>query len=211
MVKEFFIFRHGETDWNREQRLQGSTDIPLNDVGRRQATELHRFFLREPVDIFLSSDLSRALETAKIAAGNQEFRVIADSRFRETNLGKAEGLTVTEVIETFGEEVWRAWHSSISNSDCIRFPEGETKKQHLDRLFSALNEYALHYDYSKMAVATHGGALRRMIHHLRPDLKEPVKVPNCAIYKFEVEVESRIWKVDIVNLAARSSDGVQDE
>ncbi|NQD89088.1 histidine phosphatase family protein, partial [Paenarthrobacter sp. CM16] len=64
----FALVRHGQTDWNAERRLQGSTDIPLNDVGREQAREAVAFLSDQQWDTVVASPLSRAAETAEIIA-----------------------------------------------------------------------------------------------------------------------------------------------
>ena len=100
------LVRHGETDWNAARRIQGSTDIPLNDTGREQARETAaalaaRFAGQAPV--VASSDLSRARETAEIIA---EALGVAGPRLypqlRERSYGVAEGMTIEEYLERFG-------------------------------------------------------------------------------------------------------------
>jgi broad specificity phosphatase PhoE len=66
LPRSFYFVRHGETDWNKEGRIQGHTDIPLNATGRQQAEHAAPVFLRRPIDIIVTSNLSRAYETASI-------------------------------------------------------------------------------------------------------------------------------------------------
>ncbi len=102
-----FLIRHGETDWNRDRRIQGATDIPLNDTGREQAraaaAELTgRLDTRRPVGV-VSSDLSRARETAAIIAG--ELGLAAPTvypQLRERAYGEAEGMQIAEFHSRFG-------------------------------------------------------------------------------------------------------------
>lgn len=196
-MKKIYVFRHGETDWNKERRLQGSTDIPLNETGRHQALKLREFFRTWPVEVFLSSDLARAKETAEIAAGELDVEFVFDPRLRETNLGQAEGLTVDEVISRFGQEAWHKWHSSGSDFGNFRFPKGESKHEHLQRVFGAIEEFVHSTSFHAIGVATHGGAMRRLIHHLRPDLDSPVMVGNCSLYEISFEAERSLWTVDV--------------
>ncbi len=101
------IVRHGETDWNRDRRIQGATDIPLNDTGRDQARATGELLAQEldaslPVRV-VCSDLSRARETAAIIAealGADEPRVYPD--LRERMYGEAEGILVADFFERFG-------------------------------------------------------------------------------------------------------------
>lgn len=106
------LIRHGETDWNAARRIQGSTDIPLNDTGRRQARDAAAR-LRETLDphapvVLVSSDLSRARETAEIIAGELDLdgpHIYPE--LRERNYGVAEGMDTHEFFERFGD-----WHTA---------------------------------------------------------------------------------------------------
>src|SRR3954452_24611267 len=90
------LVRHGETDWNAEGRLQGHTDRPLNEYGRRQAKELAARLAGGHVDAIYASDLSRARETAEIVGERLGLTVVIDPDLRETNWGTWEGLTGDE-------------------------------------------------------------------------------------------------------------------
>lgn len=91
-----FLVRHGETDWNLQQRFQGSQDIPLNETGRTQARNLAATWDR-PVDLVVASPLSRARETAEILAAALGLPIHhLDRRLLERSFGRGEGLTVAE-------------------------------------------------------------------------------------------------------------------
>lgn len=202
-TKIFYVFRHGETDWNKATRLQGNTDIPLNETGRKQALVLRDFFTENPVDIFISSDLGRARETAEIALGDLQVPISLYPGLRETNLGQAEGLTYDEIIDRFGQKILDDWYAAGTKVgyekeiEDARFPGGESKKEHLSRVLSTLTGFARATPYARVGVATHGGTLRRLIHHMRPDLENPVMVGNCSLYEMRFEVGSGLWSVDI--------------
>ncbi|MET0734450.1 MAG: histidine phosphatase family protein [Microbacterium sp.] len=105
------LVRHGETDWNRERRIQGSTDIPLNDAGRAQAREtaeaLHAS-LGDEVPTVVASDLSRARETAEIIAAGLGTRVARlYPGLRERSYGEAEGVDAAEFSARWGD-----WHGA---------------------------------------------------------------------------------------------------
>ncbi len=193
-MKEFFLFRHGETDWNRLGRLQGSANIPLNKTGIRQAEALREFFDTWKMSStfktdshLVSSDLDRATATARIAfrcAPEAVLRV--DSRFRETHMGLAEGLTHKELVEAFGEEVWLNWIGLGSHSWQARFPEGESKGEVRDRALAAMKDLANDGDPGsdiRYAIATHGGLLRRLLHHFHPEVTKPIEVVNGAVFR----------------------------
>ncbi len=196
-LKTVFVFRHGETDWNREHRMQGGSDIPLNENGRKQAAFLAEFFRANPVDVFLSSDLIRAHDTARIARGDLDVPIIIDPRLRETNLGDAEGMLFTEAEAKFGKELIMQWRHVGPEYQHVRFPNGESKLEHLKRLLGALEDFLHSTPHRRIGVATHGGAIRRLIHHMRPELREPVSIGNCVTYRVLYSVETRAWDVDL--------------
>src|SRR5437764_2337856 len=86
-----FLFRHGETDWNREGRLQGHTDTLLNATGLAQAEALSETLRQHRLDAVLSSDLLRASTTGRIVADALGVPLFTDAGLRETNVGAAEG------------------------------------------------------------------------------------------------------------------------
>lgn len=92
-MRRLFLVRHGVTDWNEARRLQGASDIPLNDRGRDQARDAAPLFARiAPVETIVVSDLSRAQETAHIIAAEMGAAVLTDDRLRERSYGAWEGL-----------------------------------------------------------------------------------------------------------------------
>ena len=87
-----YIMRHGKTDWNKRHKLQGRTDIPLNDEGRIIAEKAHEEYKDIHFDVCYSSPLSRALETAKIVLKNRDIPIKTDERLVEMSFGKYEGI-----------------------------------------------------------------------------------------------------------------------
>lgn len=207
----FYVFRHGETDWNRLGRMQGSADIPLNSLGVAQAENLRSFFerpefasLKSDRELLLkhavSSPLARARETLRLALEMTEAEgslIRTDARWAETHLGQAEGLTRDEVTATFGEEIWMSWIGLGSASWHAKFPGGETKGEVRDRALRAFEDLADEGERNRRStwvVATHGGLLRRVLHHFHPDVQVPIDVVNCAVFKFTRE--NGIWSAE---------------
>ncbi len=197
MIKTLYAFRHGETDWNKQQRFQGRVDIPLNETGRQQALRLREFFKENPIEVMLSSDLGRALETARIAIGEQEIPLVIEPRIRETNLGDVEGMTHEEIIQKMGREVIENWRSISAETQDSRFPGGESKAEHLARILAGLNDFLKSTSYTRIGVSTHGGALRRFLHHIRPEQTEGLMVGNCALYEVKFDSAKGLWDVDL--------------
>ncbi len=137
------LVRHGETDWNAEGRLQGQTDRPLNDFGRRQARRLAEELEAEEFAAIYSSDLARAHETAAIVGERLGLPVVLDPDLREKDWGNWEGLTPVE-------------------RDRVEFV-GETTEAHQERTLQALRRIAeRHAGDDAVLVVTHGGSLRRV-------------------------------------------------
>jgi probable phosphoglycerate mutase len=183
-VKRLYIFRHGETDWNAEQRFQGHIDVPLNPRGRAQAEGLVETLRGFNLQIVLSSDLSRARETAEIVArGLGGIPHEIDARLREAHLGGAQGLTVTEIESKFGHELvhrWRSWQTTDAD---VSYPGGETGTEVLARVFAGLRDFLARTSFERVGVATHGGVIRRVMASLRPPGSDPVPIPNGVLYE----------------------------
>lgn len=87
-----YIMRHGKTDWNARRKLQGRTDIPLNEEGRIMAKKAGEEYHRIPFDVCYCSPLSRARETAEIVLQERNIPIIIDERLQEMSFGIFEGI-----------------------------------------------------------------------------------------------------------------------
>lgn len=182
MIKTLFLIRHGQTDWNVEERFQGHIDIPLNDVGREQARQLIPYFQKNPIQAVLSSDLVRASETAKIIAQPLGIEVYQHYGLREANLGAAQGMTRQEIEKQHGSDLAERWRSShVSDAD-VSYPGGETGNQVRQRALHAIETFLQAHPWERIGVATHGGVIRRIMHHLLPPNSPPVQIPNTVVY-----------------------------
>ncbi|MGH7046657.1 MAG: histidine phosphatase family protein [Stellaceae bacterium] len=173
-----FLFRHGETDWNREGRLQGHTDVPLNPTGLAQAEELARRLRPHRLDAVLSSDLSRALTTARIVAEALGLPLATDPGLRETSVGAAEGLIWADARARFGAELTERWYSDGN----VAFPGGETGAATLARGLAALRRYATAQPHLRIGVSTHGAMARQLLRHALPPGSPPARAPNTALF-----------------------------
>ena len=156
MTRQVVLWRHGRTAWNVAGRVQGQSDIPLDDVGRRQAREAAaRLATLEPYRI-VSSDLLRAAETAHILAEITGTAVEPDARFREMNFGEREGLTWREAWDRFPDGM-RAW----SEGDETQIPGSETHRQAGKRFAAALTDALEDLpEGGVLVVVAHGAVLR---------------------------------------------------
>jgi broad specificity phosphatase PhoE len=153
------LVRHGETDWNREHRWQGWADVPLNELGRRQAVELAARLRGVPLEAVYSSDLRRAYETAELVAAEHGLPVVADSGLREIDVGSWSGLTKPEIDERFGGE-WPA--------------DAETDDEHTARVRAAVSRILREHPTGTVLLVTHGGTMRALLD------APPERIENCA-------------------------------
>lgn len=158
-MKQIILWRHGQTDWNVENRFQGHSDIPLNSVGRYQAKQAARVLRDlEPTSI-ISSDLSRALATAEALADVTGLEVRVDKRLRETNGGSWEGKTGAENRAQDYERFIR-W---IDGNDDPAGGDGERRTEVAARALEAILATLDLKDRSleeRLVVVTHGGTAR---------------------------------------------------
>src|SRR3982751_2687844 len=106
------LVRHGETNWNRDGRIQGWSDVPLSDVGREQARELAADLAERPIGAIYSSDLRRAFETAEPLAQRRGLPIRSSPALRERNFGANEGRTSAEVAAELGTRSGSTWHGA---------------------------------------------------------------------------------------------------
>ena len=179
---DFYIFRHGETDWNKERRFQGSTDIPLNETGKEQALELKSKFQNLDVTHILCSDLIRAKQTAEIVFSDQNIKVEYFKELQECHLGDIEGMYRDEFDENYGDHFWEKWKNVNGEHMDFRFPNAESPREHLERLLRCLEGWGIRHPSARAAVSTHGGAIWRLIHFTEKNPELPETIPNCGLY-----------------------------
>ena len=158
----FFVFRHGQTDMNKQRRWQGkSVDSPLNDEGRRQARLLAKKMAQSRLDIIYSSPLKRALETAQIIGEALRVPVVADDRLTEASLGDTEGKTAEDIRRLFPKE-FADWHNLDDAFLDARFPHGESKREIQQKMIAAMTDLA-QKPYQNIGVAAHSAVIRYFI------------------------------------------------
>lgn len=163
MGRTLVLWRHGRTDWNDENRFQGSTDIPLNDVGIAQAERAARLLAALSPTAIVSSDLSRATQTAAPLARVTGLIVATDPDLRETNGGDWEGRVGADIRVNDGA-VFAAW---LDSENVVAGNTGERRSGVAERAHRAIVKAfePLGPDATLIAV-THGGASRCLIAHM---------------------------------------------
>lgn len=147
---ELIIIRHGETEWNRLERCQGISDIPLNETGREQARRLADSLRAEKLSAIFSSDLVRARETAETIADVHSLPVSFNRDLREMDQGEFEGLEFTHIRKQYSG-VLKKWTTDPEN---LRIPGGETLLEVQDRAWNAFHDiYRRHADERVLMVS----------------------------------------------------------
>ena len=153
--------RHGRTAWNVDGRYQGHSDVPLDAVGRFQATALGKHLSGEPFDLAISSDLSRARETAELLLGGRSLPIWSDSRWREMYFGPWEGLTWPQIVARFPT----ADGPPNAGGAFPHAPGGEGFDALCTRVSDALAEMLRgSLSGSRVLVVTHAGPLHALLH-----------------------------------------------
>lgn len=166
-----YIVRHGETYWNLTNRMQGQTNILLNETGRQQAENAANEISQLNIDKIYSSDLLRAKETAEIINKKINVTIIFDKRLREINYGDLEGKYRKDLSPDFWNEF---------RADPKKF-NAETPEELYNRICSLLNELP---DTNKnILFVTHGGAMR-MISYIENNNKFDYENYNRMNVKF---------------------------
>jgi probable phosphoglycerate mutase len=186
-----YLTRHGETDWNAAGRWQGHTDVPLNANGYRQARAVGHAVRGLGISAVVTSDLSRAYETARVAAEEIGLGIAyADQGLRERAFGPFEGLT-REECDRLHPAAWRAWVNEHLP------PEGAEGRAALAvRVTAAIGRaaQAVGAPDGAVLVVTHGGSLRAAV-STATDVPPP-PIANGAIWR--IEWEGRIVRAEAV-------------
>lgn len=197
----FWLIRHGETEWNANRRLQGWLDIPLSDIGFQQARQLatHLQGVTEPkFAAVLTSDLSRASETARIATEHLSLPLITSEQLRERNYGIYQGMDWAALTEGLAEQ-------RVDLRDPAQAVEGgESFEEFATRITTAFEAYAREYAGQHVLVFAHGGvvdiAWRRAEGHALT-VKRPGTILNTSINVFDVHPDGS-WEMGAWNQVA---------
>ncbi|HEX9672264.1 MAG TPA: histidine phosphatase family protein [Burkholderiales bacterium] len=199
------VIRHGETAWNREKRMQGTTDTPLSDVGREQARALGRRLAGHAFAALYTSDLARAWDTARAISEHTGREAVADPRLQERRFGIFEGLTAEEIVARYPEE-----HARFASRDPdYAVPGGESARSFTERCIGCLAEIAGCHPGGEVVVVTHGlvlDSLYRAAHGLDHGARRPVPLINASLNIFGYGYGRGAWRLelwgDISHLAA---------
>ena len=186
MPTTIVLIRHGETDWNRDNRFQGHADVPLNSTGREQVRELADRLAGESFSVAYTSPLRRASESAALLAERLGIEVRSSDALKEVDVGAWSGLTTEEVAARFPEGFarWVEWR-------CAGWTDGETYEELGRRVVHGLLEIAEEHDGERVLAVTHGGPIRTAaaaalgvpLHEVRDRLGP---IGNAAVVRIEI-------------------------
>lgn len=166
------LLRHGQTDWNIDLRLQGSTDIPLNETGRNQARLAASVLNREDWDVIIASPLSRAKDTADIVALELGMNVVVVPELIERSFGVAEGLDHAS---------WRKLYESHQHIEGL-----ESLEDLRTRTVQLLDLIANEYSGQRVLAVSHGAFIRKVLTIVtNSELpREGERLSNASLNKF---------------------------
>ena len=166
------LLRHGQTDWNIDLRLQGSTDIPLNETGRAQAMQAAAVLNREDWDVIIASPLSRAKDTADIVAIELGMNVVVVPELIERSFGVAEGLDHAS---------WRKMYESQAVIEGL-----ESLEDLRARTIELLNLIATEYSGQRVLAVSHGAFIRKVLTIVSEGElpREGERLSNASLNKF---------------------------
>ena len=179
---EIILVRHGETEWNSQQRMQGHSNSDLSSVGQAQIQALGQWMKNVPFDLIYSSDSLRAKQTAEAITQFSGHEMKIDLRLREKNLGVFEGLTSEEARERH-PEVFRLFKTAGSK---YVIDEGESTQQLQDRALEIVNEIRIKHPEERVLLVTHGGFIRVVMKHsLGISLETPSRflIRNTGVFR----------------------------
>ena len=161
MARIIFI-RHGQTEWNRDERFRGRVDIALDEAGLRQAEAAAQRIARWEVAAMYSSPLKRAMTTAEIIANRLGLPVEPLDGINDMDFGLWQGLSIGEVKEKYPElfDLWRYSPQSL------QIPQGESLEDVRNRVAATIDDLAARHENDTVALVTHRVVCKVLICHL---------------------------------------------
>ena len=161
-MSKLLLVRHGITEFNRDRRFMGHSDVELSADGYRQVERLRDRLVNEQIDAVYSSDLRRALVTAEVISLGHKLEIATCPELREINYGKVEGLTFEEIRHLYPEVA-----ESVANfSPQLKFPDGESFEEFAARTSVFLDKLERHPAPQTALIVSHSGPLRVLLCHL---------------------------------------------
>ncbi len=158
-MSRLLLVRHGITEFNRDRRFMGHSDVELSADGYRQVERLRDRLVNEQIDTIYSSDLRRALVTAEVISLGHNLEITTCPELREIDYGKVEGLTFEEIRQLYPEVA----ESVASFSPQLEFPDGESFEGFAARTSAFLDKLERHRASQTTLIVSHSGPLRVLV------------------------------------------------
>lgn len=210
MPKKIIIVRHGETQWNVERRLQGWSDIPLNDNGHTQAKKAAKRLSGESVSVIYSSDHLRAHATAIHIAGPHKLKPIKHESLREDSMGILEGWAWDTEPDAVKEKIWEQRTLARKTGDLHwKVEGGESLLEHTTRVENFVKQIESMHKDDVVVIVSHGGTLNRFmeVYGFKQNTDEYIRFHNTS-----VTIMTRIdsgYKLEVLNDISHLYDGHQ--
>ncbi len=201
-ITRLVVIRHGETEWNIQNRFQGHLDSKLTLPGIKQAEAIADILKGEAYDVIYSSNLERAKHTAEIIARKLNMRVYTEKDLREINLGVMQGLKKDEFIIKYPEVI-----SNYHADPEYVIPGGESKLQLYNRVKGILAKIIRKHKGHNILLVAHGGVLDCIIRHtfgIPLNKKRNFSLFNASINRFTVG--NGEWKLESWGETSHISD-----
>lgn len=192
-----YLIRHGETEWNKEKRMQGQIDINLNMKGVDQAKILGRKLRAEyQIKKIYSSPLTRAYMTGKIAGEILGLECEKKEDLMEFDFGDWQGMTYDEIEKRYP----RDWHKWNNCSHLVKINGGETFREGYNRISGAIDEI-VKLNHENIAIVTHGTSIEFYINYMMNSKIEDIKMEkligeNTSIYKVYIDKKNNINRLE---------------
>ncbi|MBQ6446659.1 MAG: histidine phosphatase family protein [Bacillus sp. (in: Bacteria)] len=178
------LIRHGETDWNAMGKIQGKTDIPLNENGKRQAQQCRDYLKDSNWDIIVTSPLKRAKQTAFIINEALQLQVVEMAEFMERSFGDAEGKTREERAILYPDQ---------------QYPNQESREELVNRIMNGLEKILVQFLDQKVLLVAHGAVIHTLLTVVSEDQLSIEKYLSNACIS-NIHFKEKKWVVEDYNL-----------
>ncbi|MCB0702686.1 MAG: 2,3-bisphosphoglycerate-dependent phosphoglycerate mutase [Candidatus Kapaibacterium sp.] len=190
-MSKLVCIRHGQSQWNKENRFTGWVDVELSELGIKEAEEAGNILKNYKFDKIFTSALKRAIRTAEIiieVAGFDSIEMISNSALNERHYGDLQGLNKAEIGEKVGAEQLHIWRRSFD----VAPPNGESLKDTLDRVLPYYEKEIapLIKEGKDILISAHGNSLRALTMHIEGVSKEEISdinIPTGKPYVYEFD------------------------
>lgn len=186
-MKKIYLFRHGETDWNKKGINQGQADIELNKTGLDQAKSNAEMLKDFGIQYIYSSPLKRALKTAQILAEKINVEIEIIDGFKEINLGDMSEKSGDVMKEVLGEEIYKKITGGYGEDAALNtpFPNGESRLDLQNRVVKALDYICKNDKHDVIGIAAHAGVLNQVLRNFK--FGDVSQLKNCEVIEAEYD------------------------